>query len=128
VLSGSYHFVGLRIHPGPGNELADNPAGNHQSFIDLVGYKLTLLSASLEASKVALPRLQFQALQERLDGAISAHNKGDYERALLKIGLFLRAVEHSDYKPVAGQNFNGEHLMRGSNIEFIYAEKILPFD
>jgi len=128
VLSGSYHFVGLHIHPGPGNELADNPAGNHQSFIDLVGYKLTLLSASLEASKVALPRLQFQALQERLDGAISAHNKGDYERALLKIGLFLRAVEHSDYKPVAGQNFNGEHLMRGSNIEFIYAEKILPFD
>jgi hypothetical protein len=129
VLAGSYHFVGLRIHPGPGNELADgNPAGNHQSFIELVRYKLQLLRASLEASKVALPKLQFEALRERLDGAISAHDKRDYQRASLKIRLFLRGVEQSSYQPVAGENFNGEHLMRGSNIEFIYEEKILPFD
>ena len=128
VLNGSYHFVGLRIHPGPGNEFADgNPAGNHQSFIDLVGYKLQLLQASVEASKSSLPKLQYQALKERLDGAVSAHNKRDYARALLKIQLFLRAVEHSDYQPVPGKNFEGEHLMRGSNIEFIYEEKILPF-
>jgi len=127
VLSGSYHFVGLRIHPGPGNELLGNPGGNHQSFIDLVAYKLQLLRASLEASKSSLPKLQYEALKERLDGAISAHNKRDYARALLKIGLFLRAVEHSDYKPVPGKNFEGEHLMRGSNIEFMYEEKILPF-
>jgi hypothetical protein len=128
VLSGSYHFVGLRIHPGPGNELADgNPGGNHQSFIELVGYKLQLLQASLEASRNTLPKLQYQALKERLDGAISAHNKRDYARALLKIQLFLRAVEHSAYQPVPGKNFEGEHLMRGSNIEFMYEEKILPF-
>jgi hypothetical protein len=128
VLSGSYHFVGLRIHPGPGNELADgNPGGNHQSFIDLVGYKLQLLQASVEASKNALPKLQYQALKERLDGAVSAHKQRDFARALLKIQLFLRGVEHSDYKPIAGKNFEGEHLMRGANIEFIYEEKILPF-
>jgi hypothetical protein len=128
VLAGSYHFVGLRIHPGPGNELADNPAGNHQSFIDLVGYKLQLLQASVQASKVALPKLQFEALKERLDGAIYAHSKRDYRRALLKIQLFLRAVEQSSYRQIPGENFEGDHLMRGSNIEFIYAEKILPFD
>ena len=129
VLSGSYQFVGLRIHPGPGNELADgNPAGNHQSFIDLVRYKLQVLRAAVEASKTALPKLQYEALKERLDGAIFAHDKRDYGRALLKIQLFLRSVDHSDYKPIAGKNFQGEHLMRGSNIEFIYEEKILPFD
>jgi hypothetical protein len=129
VLTGSYHFVGLRIHPGPGNELADgNPVGNHQSFIDLVGYKLQLLLVSVEASKNTLSKLQYQALKERLDGALSAHRQRDYVRALLKIQLFLRAVEHSDYKLIAGKNFEGEHLMRGSNIEFIYAEKILPFN
>jgi hypothetical protein len=128
VLNGSYHFVGLRIHPGPGNELADgNPGGNHQSFIELVSYKLQLLQASVEASKNTLPKLQYQALKERLDGAVAAHNKRDYVRALLKIQLFLRAVEHSDYKPIVGKNFEGEHVMRGSNIEFIYEEKILPF-
>ena len=128
VVSGSYHFVGLRIHPGPGNELAVNPAGNHQSFIDLTRYKLGLLRASVDESKVALPKLQYEALSERLDGAISAHNKGDYERALLKIRLFLRAVDHSSYKAIPGENFQGDHLMRGSNLEFMYAEKILPFD
>lgn len=128
VLSGSYQFVGLRIHPGPGNELADgNPGGNHQSFIDLVGYKLSVLQASLLASKSALPKLQYEALNERLDGAVSAHKNRDYRRALLKIQLFLKAVNQSTYKPIAGVNFNGEHLMRGSNIEFMYAEKILPF-
>jgi hypothetical protein len=129
VLGGSYHFVGLRIHPGPGNELADgNPAGNHQSFIDLVSYKLSVLQASLEASKSSLPKLQYEALKERLDGAVSAHDKRDYRRALLKIQLFLKAVNQSSYQPIAGKNFSGEHLMRGSNIEFMYAEKILPFD
>jgi hypothetical protein len=128
VLTGSYHFVGLRIHPGPGNELAANPAGNHQSFVDLVRYKLQLLKVSVEASKSVLPKLQYEALKERLDGAIFAHEKRDYARALLKIQLFLRGVEHSDYAPTPDRNFNGEHLMRGSNIEFIYEEKILPFD
>jgi hypothetical protein len=129
VLNGSYQFVGLRIHPGPGNELADgNPGGNHKSFIDLVGYKLKVLQASLLASKAALPKLQYEALKERLDGAVSAHNKRDYRRALLKVQLFLKAVEQSSYQPIAGKNFNGDHLMRGSNIEFMYAEKILPFD
>lgn len=129
VLAGSYHFVGLRIHPGPGNEIADgNPAGNHQSFVDLVRYKLQLLRASLEASKAALPKLQYEALRERLDGAISAHNKGDYQRALVKVGLFLRGVDQSSYNVIPGKNFKGDHLMRGANLEFMYAEKILPFD
>jgi hypothetical protein len=129
VLAGSYQFVGLRIHPGPGNELADgNPAGNHQSFIDLTRYKLGVLRASVDEAKVALPKRQWEALRERVDGAIFAHDQRDYERALLKIRLFLRAVDQSTYQEVPGENFNGEHLMRGSNIEFMYAEKILPFD
>lgn len=131
VLSGSYHFVGLRIHPGPGNELADgNPAGNHQSFIDLTRYKLELLRASVDEAKVkgGLPKLDHLALRVLLDLAIKTHERGNYKLAALNVRLFLKAVEHVRYKEVAGENFNGEHLMRGSNIEFIYEEKILPFD
>jgi hypothetical protein len=130
VLSGSYHFVGLRIHPGPNNELASNPAGNHQSFIDLTSYKLELLRASVDEAKTkgALPKLDHLALRVLLDIAIKAHERGAYKVAALHIKLFLKAVEHVRYKEVAGENFNGEHLMRGSNIEFMYAEKILPFD
>jgi len=129
VLSGSYHFVGLRIHPGPGNELADgNPAGNHLSFVELVRYKLELLRASVDNAKVALPKLDHLALRVLLDIAIKAHDRGQYKLAALHIELFLKAIEHVRYREVPGENFNGDHLMRGSNIEFMYAQKILPFD
>jgi hypothetical protein len=131
VLNGSYQFVGLRIHPGPGNELTDgNPTGNHQSFIDLTRYKLTLLRASVDEAKVkgGLPKLDHLALRVLLDLAIKSHERGNYKLAALNIRLFLKLVEHVRYRDVAGENFNGEHLMRGSNIEFMYAEKILPFD
>jgi|GEM_PF-2550475 hypothetical protein len=128
VVSGSYHFVGLRIHPGPGNELDGNPQGNHQSFIELTRYKLELLRASVDRSKPALPKLTHLALRVLLDAAIKFHDRGNYQLAELHIQLFLKAVEHTTYKEIAGENFNGDHLMRGSNLEFMYAEKILPFE
>jgi len=129
VVNGSYHFVGLRIHPGPGNELADgNPQGNHQSFIELTRYKLELLRASVEESKIALPKLPHLALRVFVDAAIYFHDRGKYNLALLNVRLFLKTVERTSYKEIAGENFNGDHLMRGSNLEFTYAEKILPFE
>jgi len=63
-----------------------------------------------------------------LDAAIKFHDRGNYQLAELHIQLFLKAVEHTTYKEIAGENFNGDHLMRGSNLEFMYAEKILPFE
>jgi hypothetical protein len=129
VVNGSYHFVGLRIHPGPGNELTDgNPAGNHQSFIELTRYKLGLLRASVDESKVALPKLDHLALRVLVDAAIFWHDRGNYKLAALNVRLFLKAVDVVRYREIPGENFNGDHLMRGSNLEFMYAEKILPFD
>jgi hypothetical protein len=129
VVSGSYHFVGLRIHPGPGNELANgNPQGNHQSFVDLTRYKLQLLRASVDESKIAVPKLPHLALRVLVDAAIYFHDRGKYKVAALHVRLFLKAVGHTKYQEIAGENFNGDHLMRGSNLEFMYAEKILPFE
>jgi hypothetical protein len=129
VVNGSYHFVGLRIHPGPGNELADgNPQGNHQSFIELTRYKLDLLRASVVASKVALPKKQHTVLMNAIDATIDAHTRRHYDLALVKLKVFQFAVEHSDYRPIPGENFNGDHIMRASNLEFMYEEKIIPFD
>lgn len=128
VVSGSYHFVGLRIHPGAGNELTSNPAGNHQSFIDLTRYKLELLRASVAESSTALSAGSHFVLRSLVDAAIAFHDQGDYPHAALKIKLFLQAVQATSYQKIAGENFNGDHLMRGSNLEFMYAEKILPFE
>jgi hypothetical protein len=129
VVSGSSHFVGLRIHPGPGNELTDgNPDGNRQSFIDLTRYKLQLLRASVEDSRIAVPKLPHLALRVLVDAAIYFHDRGKYKVAALPVQLFLKAVGHTKYQEIPGENFNGDHLMRGSNLEFMYAEKILPFE
>jgi hypothetical protein len=127
VVNGSYHFVGLRIHPGPGNELAGNPYGNHESFVELTRYKLELLRASVDAAKGALSRLTYLALRTLVDVAIHFHDHGKYKLALLNVKLFLHTVERARYQEIPGENFNGEHLMRGSNLEFMYAEKVVPF-
>jgi hypothetical protein len=128
VVSGSYHFVGLRIHPGAGNELTSNPQGNHQSFIDLTRYKLELLRASVAESSIALGAFPHSTLRSLVDAAIAFHDQGNYAQASLKIKAFLQAVQATTYSKIPGENFNGDHLMRGSNLEFMYAEKILPFE
>jgi hypothetical protein len=117
VVSGSYHFVGLRIDPGPGKTL-----------IDLTRYKLELLRASVEDSKIALAKLPHLAMRVLVDSAIYFHDRGKYNVAALHVRLFLKAVGHARYQEIPGENFNGDHLMRGSNLEFMYAEKILPFE
>ena len=63
-----------------------------------------------------------------VDAAIYFHDRGKYNVAALHVRLFLKAVGHAKYKEIPGENFNGDHLMRGSNLEFMYAEKILPFE
>jgi hypothetical protein len=127
VVNGSYHFVGLHIHPGPGNELTGNPHGNHQSFVDLTRYKLQLLRASVAESKIALPKLPHTAMRVFVDAAIYFHDRGKYNLSLLNVRFFLHAVERAKYKEIPGENFNGDHLMRGSNLEFMYTEKLIPF-
>jgi hypothetical protein len=128
ILAGSYHFVGLRIHPGAGNEYVDgNTQGNHESFVELTAYKLKLLQTSVVASRPALPGLKYHALKALVDTAIHFHHRGQYKLALLHIKLFLYAVERTKYKVVAGENFSGDHNMRGSNIEFTYTNKLIPF-
>ena len=43
------------------------------------------------------------------------------------IKLFLFGVENLAYTPIPGENYHGEHLMRGSNVQFMYEEKVIPF-
>ena len=103
VVNGSYHFVGLRIHPGPGNELVDgNPQGNRASFTDLTRYKLNLLRESVEESKIALPKLPHLALRVFVEAAIYFHDRGRYNLALLNVRLFLKTVERTPYKEIPG--------------------------
>lgn len=128
VVAGSYHFIGLRIHPGPGNEFVDgNVQGNHQSFIELTSYKLELLLASVSAAQETLPGASYVALRAHVDGAIRSHARGQYKSALASIRKFLKEVAQAKYRTVGGANPSGEHEMRASNIEFMYTNKLIPY-
>ncbi|MEX2124360.1 MAG: hypothetical protein WD795_10755 [Woeseia sp.] len=127
IKSASYYVIGLHIDFGPGFELEANAAGNHAMFVALTRYKLLLLRASVVESKPALKKIVFTALQLLANTAIRLHDRGRYEAALATIKLFLLGAENVAYTPIPGENYNGEHLMRGSNIEFMYEEKVIPF-
>ncbi len=124
VLGGSFQFVGVRIFAGT---LANGNAQlTRQSMAEVTRYKLKVLQASVVASKTALPKLQYAVLKGLVDVAIGFHDRAQYRLALLNIRLFLAAVAHANYALVPGKNFSGDHEMRGSNIAFMYTDKIVP--
>ena len=127
IKSASYYVIGLHIDFGTGYDLAENSAVNHDMFVALTGYKLELLQASVVESRPALHRFVYRAMLGLVNGAIRLHDRGRFSAALLSIRLFLLAAENVAYATIPGENYNGEHLMRGSNIQFTYEEKVIPF-
>ena len=59
--------------------------------------------------------------------AITKLDRGDYKGALAAVQKFLKFVDAAVYTPVAENNYNGEHLMRGRNIEFTLRVKLIPY-
>ena len=127
IKSASYYVIGLHIDFGPGYDLEENSAGNHDMFVALTGFKLKMLRASVVESRPALRPLVYRVMLALVDSSIKLHNRGRYPAALLGIRLFLLGAENASYTATPGENYNGEHLMRGSNIKFTYEEKVIPF-
>jgi hypothetical protein len=128
----SYYVIGLHIDFGPGYDFETNPDGNHERFVALTRYKLLLLRDAVRESKPALSsglvrKLGYAALTLLSKTAITLHDRRNYPAALLTTRLFLLTAENLPYTPIAGENYHGEHVMRGSNIEFMYEEKVIPF-
>ena len=132
IKSASYYVIGLHIDFGPGFELETNAAGNHAMFVALTRYKLMLLHESVLESRPALSssffgRLAYSGLKLLSKTALRLHDRGKYEAALVAVRLLLLTAENIAYAPVPGENYNGEHVMRASNIQFMYEEKVIPF-
>lgn len=126
VRSASYYVIGMHIDFGPGFELENNAAGNRDMFAALTKYKLQLLMLSVRESVVALDPADFRTLRVLLGRAIRHHGRGQYQAALDQMNLFVAEVETISYQIVVGENFGGEHLMRGGNIQFMYTDKLIP--
>jgi hypothetical protein len=127
IKSASYYVIGLHIDFGDGFDLVENAAANHHMFVSLTGYKLKLLRASVIESRPALRPIVYKVMLALVNTAIKLHNRGKYPAALLSIRLFLLGAENAVYQTIPGENYNGEHLMRGGNIQFMYQEKVIPF-
>ena len=59
--------------------------------------------------------------------AIYKLDHGNSAGALIQVKQFLKLVNAAKYTPIPGQNYNGEHLMRGTNIEFTLRVKVIPY-
>lgn len=127
VRKGSYFITGMHIDFGPGFEQKTNPAGNQFKFVELTRFKLEVLQKSVIDSQPALSPYDFKALKKLVAGAIKLHDMGKYSDALQKIIKFEQKVNSISYAAIAGENFNGDHLSRSDNIQFMYTDKVIPY-
>jgi hypothetical protein len=132
----SYFVVGMHIDFGA---LGSTPAGNHQSFVSLTLYKLSLLQQSVNGALAAgvLKNGDAEKMTSQLENAVVKLGRGDAAGALQHVQKFLTFVVPAIYNPPTSvgsplppdvnNNYNGEHFMRGSNIEFTLRVKVVPY-
>jgi hypothetical protein len=129
VKGASYFVVGLHIDFGSAYDWAYNKHANHLRFVDLTLYKLALLRQSVTDAYAAgaIRKLDAALMTGLVDAAVKALQLGKERAALLSVKLFLALVNVTQYRTVANQNYNGEHVMRGTNIEFMLRVKVVPY-
>lgn len=136
VRGASYFGIGFRIDFGAGNTWAGNTAGNFDSFVQLTRYKLTLLLQSVldaradmnDAGKRGIARKgDFRKMRNAVKNAIKNLDKGKYWSASRHIRNFNKFAGRAKYSIIDGENYEGEHIMRGTNLEFTMKTKILPY-
>ena len=125
----SYFVVGMHVDFGPGYDAAHNAAGNHDRFVALTRYKLSLLRHSIVAARLAgaLKPVGSVAMEALIVVATYRLDHGDPAGALIQVKQFLKLVGAAKYSPATdNNNYNGEHLMRGTNIDFTLRVKVIP--
>ncbi len=122
----SYFVVGMRIDFGAS---APTQEARHERFVALTLYKLSLLqqSVSLAKSAGALKNGDATKMTAQLNNAVKKLGRGDPSGALGHVNQFLKFVAAANYTQLGlDNNYNGEHLMRGTNIEFTLRVKVIP--
>ena len=125
----SLYFVGLHINFGPGAEVSVNAALNHDKFVELTTYKIELLRESIirAYNDDAISYRDYRYMLRDVGSALRALRGGNPAAALSRIQTFINRVDNTTYDTGLPFNHNGAHLMRGSNIEFMLTEKVIPF-
>jgi hypothetical protein len=126
VKGASYYVVGLHIDFGL--DYTTVPDMVNTKFVDLTRYKMELLAAAVEESKPYVKNGDYKKMQQMVKNAIAAVDIGDFVDAKTKIDNFLKFVDKTNYTTAIGiENYNGEHIMRASNIEFMLRVKVIPY-
>ena len=129
VRGASYFVVGMHIDFDLATEYPANAADNYLQFVALTRYKLTLLKKSIAAARsIGSLRPAVSTAMEALIGlAIYRLDQGNPAGALIQVRQFLWLVNAATYTPKPNVNYNGDHLMRGENIEFTLRVKVIPY-
>ncbi|MBK7902164.1 MAG: hypothetical protein IPJ97_03815 [Proteobacteria bacterium] len=129
VRGASYFVVGMHVDFGPGYELSSNSLANYGRFVSLTRYKLTLLRKSIAEARAAgsLRPVTSRAMDALIALAIYRLDRGSPAKALIHVKQFLWLANAANYTSIAGENYNGDHLMRGENIAFMLRVKVIPY-
>lgn len=129
VRGASYFVVGMHVDFGTGYELDSNAMANHGRFVELTRFKLTLLRKSIAAARSAgsLRPAVSTAMDALIALAIYRLDRGNPAGALTQVRQFLWLVNAANYTTVTGANYNGDHIMRGENLEFMLRVKVIPY-
>jgi hypothetical protein len=133
VKGASNFFAGLRIDFGTGNEYAPGTyLDNFNRFVELGSYQLQLLKHSVQESidvGAILKNGDEKKMLNMVDNAIKNYEAGNYLGALDHLENFNKFVVPARYDSgMEIDNYEGEHTMRGTNLEFLVRVKIIPYD
>ena len=132
IKGASNFFAGLHIDFGDGNEYTVSPLNNFNRFVELGLYQLRLLEDAVQESideDAILKNGDENKMTNMVQNAIKNYLAADYDGALDHIVNFNKFVVPARYATGDGlDNYEGEHTMRGTNLEFLLRVKIIPYD
>ena len=132
VRGASYFVVGMHIDfRNDAYDYASSPLQNYQQFVALTQYKLSLLQQSVAKARLdgAIRNPDAQSMTSQLNSAVTKLNANNPAAALTYIDKFVARVNTVQYlfPPGVTFNYNGDHLMRGENLQFTLRVKVIPY-
>lgn len=125
----SYYFAGLRIAAGAENDFATNPLGNHRFLVDLLLYKLDVLTLALQnaCKDKAFSKGDCNSMLSQVKNIVGDINNGNWDEASAHVGNLQKFVQAAKFKVVSGTNHSGELASRIANILFTVDVKLVPY-
>lgn len=124
--SAGLSFFAIGLHVDFGAEWENNTAFVLDELVLLTRYKILILQDAVDNAEHVLDEDDHKKLARKARKVLKELDDDEYDDALRKIREFIKHVNRFEYA-LSDFNHHGEHLARARNIEFMLAQKVLPY-